>query len=555
MPARLRKKASGGWGARIRFGEGLLRDEWFHIDLPHDQEAQAIDRLGRLQAMAKRLSEIGKHAEARGVLEEAGATRGERGFHAIEQLVAEMAPELKPQRAPKTFRQVVQELCDGTLHELYPDEIKRRTPKGNETRRQQLATFFPVLGEKTFGEITRDDILEAKRLIPKDCMQSTRVIYLRELSYVLKRAVEPLGLCEHVPAVGIPSMGESEEFQLIYPDEEEHLVGFAEITIEERFLYAYLPRNGGRITESLQITWDHVDLERGIIHIAKAWTKTKRARSWDLEPDVLEAFRLRRLQIPDAHLVFVPPPGREFTVQTVWNWLRKNLKLAGLDRPGLTSALDGERQFTTHDFRASFVTIARALGMPDRWIRDRSGHESAGVLEVYDRGVRHAKLQGLSWWAPMAVALGMKGAKEHSRLGRSRPESGPKLVQSWSKAPKTSRKSMDLSFRGENAPPSSDPINTDKLALSATGLAPKEPHGPAHFSTSVHSSSSPAGPLPPAPALDSSQLTRLLALAERAKQWDLVAAVGQALDALSRTEATNVTSLADARTRRERGDR
>lgn len=544
MSKRLRQKKEG-WGARIRFGEGLARDEWIHLDLPNgdEQELLAQDRLTRLQAMGKRLSDLGKHAEARPILEEAGATRHERGFAAIEKMVAEMSPERVPQRAPKTFRQVVQELCDGTLHELYPDEIKFRTAKARESRRQQLSAYFPVLGDKTFDQITREDILEAKRLIPKGSKQSTRVIYLRELSYVLKRAVEPLGLCEHVPAVGIPPMGESEEFQLIYPDEDEQLVGSTEITLEERFLYAYLPRNGGRITETLQITWDHVDLERGILHIAKSWTKTKRARSWDLEPDVLEAFRLRRKQIPDSAIVFVPPPGRVFTVSTVWHWLHKNLRRAGLDRPGLTSALDGERQFTTHDFRASFVTVARALGMPDRWIRDRSGHESAGVLEVYDRGVRHAKLQGLSWWAPMAVALGLPGAREHSRLGRSLPSSGPKPVQSWAKEVISPMNSHELSFRGESDPPLTSPVNPRNPTTGPASFGPNGSFGPSHFSTLGQSQ------------LSSDQLTRLLTLAERARQWDLVAALGLQLDAAQKTEAPNVSSLVAARARRDRGER
>src|SRR3972149_7279049 len=105
MASRLRKKTKG-WGARVRFGELLGRDEWIHLDLPHDQEAVALDRLARLGVMARRLAELGKHIEARAFLEAAGAQRSERGFAAIETRGAEeMVPESAPQTTPMTFRQ------------------------------------------------------------------------------------------------------------------------------------------------------------------------------------------------------------------------------------------------------------------------------------------------------------------------------------------------------------------------------------------------------------------------------------------------------------------
>lgn len=551
MPARLRKKAQG-WGARIRFGEDLLRDEWFHIDLPHDQEAQAIDRLGRLQAMAKRLSEIGKHAEARGVLEEAGATRSERGFHALEQFVAEMAPELKPQRTPKTFRQVAEDLCDGTLHDLYPDEVGYRTKESRDARRSMLAAFFPAIGAKLFEQITRDDIDEAKKLIPRDVKQNTRMRYCRELRFVMQLAVEPLRLVEHVPHVSVPRETETDQFQLFYPGEEEQLAGsLVAVSLEERFLYAFLCRNGGRISETLQYTWDACDLERGRMRVAAAWTKTGRARFWDLEPDVLEALRLRRLMIPDAHLIFVPPPLRVFTRQSVYHQLKPNLLLAGITRTELHRTPEGERPMTTHDFRGSFVTLARSIGMPDIWIRDRSGHESPKQLEKYDRGVRHARERGVGWWAPMAIALGLPGACVRSTLTPSLAL-GPYTVQGWSKGQEMPTIPLPPTNRCALAGRPAHPINPANLGDGHPPIATDDPLGPAHFSTSVQNPPEPSGP-PAPPFLSSDQLTRLLALAERAKQWDLVAAVGQALDALSRAEASNVTSLAYARRRREEG--
>lgn len=548
MASRLRKK-SEGWGGRVRFGEQLARDEWIHIDLPHDKEPLARDRLHRLQVMGKRLAELGKHAEARTILEEAGATRNERGFAAIEKMVEEMSPERAPQRARKTFRQVAKELCDGTLHELYPDEVGARTAEGNDARRTQLAVFFHAIGDKTFDQITRDDIDEAKKLIPRGVKQNTRITYCRELRYVMKLAVEPLRLVEHVVHVSVPRQTGTDLFQLFYPDEEEQFAGATEVTFEERFLSSFLCRNGGRITETLQYTWECADLERGTIHVAKEWTKTKRARFWDLEPDVLEALRLRRRQIPDAHLIFVPPPGRTFNRFTVHHQLHANLRLAGLDRPGLLEAPEGERPLTPHDFRGSMVTFARAIGMPDVWIRDRTGHESPKMLERYDRGVRHARNRGVGWWAPMALALGMPGAKVRSRLG-DRP--GPISVQGWAKGEEMPRRTANSTNRVNSSHDPQHPINHANSEGEGSSAGPNDTLGPSHFSTSGQSSEH---TLAPRRGLSSDHLQRLHDLATRARQWDLVAAVGLELDACAKAEAPNVSSLVAARARRERGER
>lgn len=561
MASRLRKKAEG-WGGRIRFGENLSRDEWISLDVPHDQEPQAKDRLARLQAMAKRLSELGKHAEARAWLEEAGATRAERGFRAVEAMVEALTPDAVAQRAPKTFRKVVQELCDGSLHEEYPEEIKFKGPDSLETSRTLLSTFFPVLGQKTFAQITREDVLEAKKLIPKGLKQSTRARYLRELRRLLRIAVEPLGLCESTPTVSVPKGQQSDVFQLLYPAEEAQLCGCLEIPIERRFLWAFLARNGGRISETLQYTFQCID-EDGTIHVAKQWTKTKRARYWLLAPDVLEAVRLRRAQMPDdATLLFVVPPGmlrlKRMTRQYVLRMLIEDLKTAGITRQGLITALDGERKLCTHDVRASFVTLARAAGMSDRWIMDRSGHESAAVFEKYDRGVRHAREIHLGWWVPMAIALGLPGAKcRDTALGSvassvPAPVSGPAPGQSRAKTPKHSGNVAVLTVEHEQDRDPPHPIKPAKTGGEGPQNATRRPLGPADLSISGQSST----PSDTAPADLAGPVEQALAAAlpeAMAKgQLDLALAIVQELGERRRARtAPSVPSLSDARKKRD----
>lgn len=527
MSSRLRKKAEG-WGVKLRFGEG--RDEWFALDVPHSQEGVAKDRLARLQAMGKLLTQLGKFAEVRLILEEAAATRTERGFRAVEAMVEGMSPATTEQRAPKTFRKVVQELCDGSLHESYPEDIGARAQAGRDRQLTILSTFFPVLGDLTFDAITRELIDEAKKLIPKDLKASTRGKYLGELRLLLKLAVEPLRLCTHAPTVRLPKPGESDVFQLIYPEEEARVAACPIIPFEERFLYAFLARNGPRISECLQYRWDHCDLELGKMRVAKAWTKTKRARFWDLEPDVLEALRLRRKQIPDATLIFVPPPGLKFTRGAIWLRLHGNLLKAGVTRRELTETLEGERTFTTHDWRGSFVTLARALGMPDRWIMDRSGHETAAVFEKYDRGARHAGEQGLGWWAPMAIALGMDGAKTPSRLG-------PKMDQSWAKVHNLPAKSPLIAVQHGLSRAPSRSIKAAKTGVGAAQNGAKTPLGPAQIPILDQSSLTPA------------EVRELLTLATSAQQYHLTRKLVDLLDRHA-AEHPNVIGLDDERRKR-----
>jgi len=532
MASRIRIKKNG-FGVRIRFGEKLARDEWFHLDLPPEQEAQARDRLARMQAMARRLAEVGEHAEARAYLEEAAKSLHERGFRAIEKMVEGLSPAVEPKRAPVTFRKVVERLGTGELRRLYPEDVKAQATETRDRQRQRLAVFFPVLGSKTFDEITKELLNEAKLLIAEDLSARTRACYLRDLRLVMRLAVDPLGLVEHTPTVKVPTPSTEDLFTFLYPSEEAQVLVALDIPIEMRFLYAFLCRNGTRITETLRLTWDHVNLEAGTIHMAKAWTKTGRARYWDLAPDVLEALKVWREMHPGATHVFVPPAvsldskGRRARVPKrltrfyVWDRFLRDLKVAGLTRREIFSPDDGENQLRIHDTRASFVTLARALGMPDRWIMDRSGHESAKVLEKYDRGARSARERNLGWFAPMTLVLG----------------------QSWAKTPKPSTKESNMTdprHRSHYPPP---PINPANLGGQTPSLAPEGPLGPAHLSISGQK-------LP----LTGEHLAELLALAQTARRWHLIAPLGEALEQaeqLRQAAHPKVTDISTARRRKE----
>jgi integrase len=556
--ARFKKKLQG-WGIKLRFGEG--RDEWFTlaVDNDADHEPLAKDRHRRLQRMAKLLAAAGRHTEARVILEEAAAERNEKAFRAVEVMVEGFSPaEAREDKKPATFRQVAALYTSGTLHELHPDEVPFKGTLSLEGSQTQLAVFLPLLGDKPIADITREDIDEAKRRIPKGSSGPTRRQYVRELRRILKFAVEPLRLVDHTVSVTVPKRqkGEGQIFSFLYPHEERMLSGCQAIPIEWRFLYAFLFRNGTRVSETVQITWDHIDLVTGDLHLDKAWTKMKVARRWVVENDVLEALKLRRAAIPNATLVFPSPTGKKFTRQAVRQRFLADLVRAGLSRPELFGRVDGVRGLTTHDTRATFVTLCRRVGRSDQYIRDRTG-QTAKVLEQYSRLVRHAEELRLGWLDPMAVALGLvpdslQGiAPARYATALDLPPSlaqtvGPLMDQSARESQNRLLQGTKFRFSSTDTEPF-EPLTEPNLAPGEGPTAASGPSGPAEKSILDQSLVQDAGPPTPRPeAADPIEKALAYALeqATQDRRYDVVLAVTRELEQrrLAR-QASNVTSL------------
>jgi integrase len=439
--ARIRQRADGAWSARIRYGEGL--DEWFALDVdpalaPERRRAAAEDRRKRLQRLAKLLRDSGKLSVSRIILEQAASERSDRAFRNIEVTVEGFTADLEDKTAKaRTFRQVVQLYTSGELHALYPDDVPFKGKASLDASSSALSVFLPVLGDKTFEQITLDDIDAAKRLIPQKSRGSTRRAYIRELRRVMNLAVEPLRLVEQVVPVKIPKkqMGEDRLFAFLYPDEEGQLDSCDAIPYWRRWLYAWIFRNGTRISETLQATWDHVNLQTGQFHLDQAWTKKKRARFWILEPDVLRAMKLHHDKLDPkpkgSDLIFPGGKGQRITHHSmIRKHLQADLVTAGLTRRELFTEAEGERALTTHDTRATFVTLARRRGWSDQRIMDHTGHIHASQLAQYNRLVRAAEQLHLAWFTDMDVVLGFAPEQQGGA-------SGPRLGHVWESAGKS----------------------------------------------------------------------------------------------------------------------
>ncbi len=539
-----------GFELRLRYGKGK-RDRF----LLRCDESTAKEREPRLEAMAHRLAATPAVAGALELLREAASVASDdRKFAAVERVVGKLCAEVAGDAPPlaasgtlTTFRDVALAWTSGKLTELYPDH-DRCPPKGKQARaedRQIVSTFFPALGSKPIADLRHEDIDAARRLIPKDLHANTRRIYAVKLRFVLRLAESPLRIVEHAVGVDIPKRRSSNLFGYLYPQEEALVLACKDIPLVYRMLYGYLTRNGCRAGESLQITWDHVDLETGDIRIDKRWTKTKVARRWVLDEDVRRAFgayhKMCGAPVGKA-FVFPGRTGKRVRTGTIWARLIKDLRLAGVTRKTLLEGGDGLNAIRVHDLRATFVTLALRAGRDTKWIMTRTGHETLGVLKGYDRLVQDAEEHHLPpWFTGMDAAI-------------------PELAASLEGGPRVGQAPVSVDVLASNRPFMTDdkPGKTRaKTSVKPTSVShgspvipssgPAENKGVGQNPDSGPPSADPADPVEQA-------LSFAISEATRAQRWDVVLACSRELEQrrLAR-QSSNVTSLADHRSKKGDG--
>ncbi len=557
------ERVTGGYRVRLRYGRdaatGKPQRDRFLLVLPHTPEGElhAADRERRLQVTAAALAKLRSPSAREHLIEMGKLAADERAFRALERAVEKLAAEVAVAppvvaSGPVTFRQVAEEWCSGKLTELYPDSplLPPKDARGRSNDLAAVKTFFPVLGNKPVAEITLDDIDEAFRLIPKDLHYNTRRNYRIKLRSVLRIAAGPLRLMPSVPPVEIPRKRASNLFGYLYPQEEQQLLACTEIPLLYRVLYGYLTRNGCRAGETLQLTWDHIDLETGDIHIDKRWTKTRRARRWVLDADVLEAFEgWHKISGYPKGAAFVFPGrgGKRMSIHTPKSRILADLKLAGVTRKSILEDGDGTDALRVHDLRASFITLALRAGRSHKWIMTRTGHEKLGTLSVYDRLVEDANEHHLPpWFAPMALSIPelqpRKGGPSLGHALKNAEQNAAFTRSAWTREPGQS----------EQKPAEKAPSVTTETPLPPTS-GPAEIQGVGQPGPGQAQVSSPAD-TPYTDPVDRA-LAFALEAATRAEQWAVVLEVTRELSERRRARtAPTVPSLSDARAKREKGE-
>jgi integrase len=264
--------------------------------------------------------------------------------------------------------------------------------------------------------ITRAHAEEVMRKIPASTSRATRRHVAQLMGRVLNLAVYPLSMipASPLPRGFLPKSGKRIAFGYLYPVDDARLLacvptvasdgtgGVQGVPLPQRLLYGFLAREGMRCEEALSLTWADVDLERGTVRLDE--NKTDDARTWALGADVaraLEAWKKLCADAGDTDRVFIGLVKPYHLAKM----FRAHLRAAGVTRPELFERTESRRPIRVHDLRATFVTLALAIGKSETWVSDRTGHRSSVMLARYRRAARNAGELGLGWLAPLDAAI------------------------------------------------------------------------------------------------------------------------------------------------------
>jgi integrase len=398
------KIAPGRWRIRLRYGAGLRG----RFEIVAKTEAAAEARAALMTQMANELSACGKHAEARAVLEEAGAAQSEADLDEVRDVIRELCAEgpVEPgETAPEkklssrtTFGQIAELWFSDKLRTEYGLRVKKREAGTISKDRSRLAVLAPVLLNRPIVEVTQAVAKEAMLLVPPE-VQTSRFLYEQLIAFVLKQAVN-LELIPNYPLRPdfVSQQGKAPLFQYLYTHEEFALVSCQAVPLEYRIAYGLMTREALRPGGVAIVEWDHIDLTTGLMYHKH---KTKIPRRWIVSEDVLLVLRAWRLMNPDEDMVFP-----HYEPRSVPRDLRAHLLLAKVTRAALHNTTDDERQLRGQDLRATHVTLALANGAPPYWVRDRTGHADEATMEIYRRMGREAGEMRLPWLRPLDEALG-----------------------------------------------------------------------------------------------------------------------------------------------------
>lgn len=330
-----------------------------------------------------------------------------------------------PALATETFRSVFERWNRGELARDFPDHVreKRSSVEDRHRARKHILSIRLAdggrFGDLPIAEVRLEHCERVMAALPRELSRSSRRHAGQLMHRVLALAVYPLRLiaANPLPRGFLPKQGSTRAKSYLFPDEERALLACTDVPLEHRMLYGFLAREGMRKSEALRLTWEDLNLERGMVRLDV--NKTDEPRAWALAPDVAAALQIWRAMRPRSKRVFdLPQPARLALT------FRKHLRSANVHRGELFEKSKTRLPIRLHDLRATFVTVHLAHGKSETWIADRTGHKSSQMINTYRRQARTWGELGVDALAPLDTGIPelVAAAVPHAttRAGKSR---------------------------------------------------------------------------------------------------------------------------------------
>ena len=142
----------------------------------------------------------------------------------------------------------------------------------------------------------------------------------------------------------------------------------ATLNLKHRLVLMFLYYTGIRLNEAVNIKWEDIDFERGIIHLKV--TKGEKERIIFLH-DKLKKF-IEYFNIKKEGLVFLSNLGKKYDKRTIQMIVGNAAKKSGISR-----------RITPHTLRHSFATHLLEGGADIRHIQKLLGHSSLQTTQIY----------------------------------------------------------------------------------------------------------------------------------------------------------------------------
>jgi integrase len=229
----------------------------------------------------------------------------------------------------------------------------------------RIRWFTSHLRGKTLDQISRDmiDDLISRRF--RGRADRTKDLHVALIRAIFRKAMREWEWIETVPAFRTYHRGGDVRVRFLTNEQAELLL--ANLPDHQREVVLLALVTGLRQGNILQLTWEHVDLDRRIVTIPGYDMKNGESLGVPLNDVAVEVLRRQRGKHPTRVFTYMGKPLNSANTKT---W-RKALKAAGI------------KDFRWHDFRHTWATWLRQADVPTWVLQELGGWKSEAMVRRY----------------------------------------------------------------------------------------------------------------------------------------------------------------------------